>query len=107
MEEIKHLINQWEEAVDSVDKEIMFEEYVAALDEREILAHLLKNIDNKDHKELEHVNTLDKIFIEKTLESDKNVWGSINEKRHNWNRKDNWYYYRLPKQGFLKDEDII
>ena len=105
---IKSYIKEWEDLIQDLDGKIMFEEYVNYLDKRDCLKKILDILDGEDKKILiEELNPVDKIFIEKTVESEENVWGSINEKRHNWNRKDNWYYYRLPKQGFLKDEDII
>lgn len=84
------------------DSNYLWEEYLNDLDGRDIIEQVLPHLDKKSKESvLPILKQIDDEFIANTKDS-KCVWGEINEKDNNWNKKSHWYYYRLPLKGQIK-----
>jgi hypothetical protein len=92
---LEDLINKWAyicEIIPYADGYLK-DEYLVDLDGRRYIDDLFPELSPVAK---EKILLYDKIFISKTIKIEKCIWGTKVEKKRNYNRIKNWYYYRVP-----------
>jgi hypothetical protein len=99
---LNYLIPKWQQFADIyADKEDVIYEWLNDLDARRIIDEILTALSEKERAQIEEdLRPIDNKVIENTFEINECVWGEEVEVDNNYNRKHNWYYYRMNQKVF-------
>lgn len=86
-------LNQWARTVEEIERgyPLTFDDYLNDLDLRRILGEATLS-----HRQSRHLAILDQRFSRATYPAGDCLWGAENAAAEGWNRRDHWYYWRLP-----------
>ncbi len=104
---IRNLITKWEiTANDYADKEELIYEWQNDMDARRLIDELIPTLDPAIQEMFNiELKTIDDKVKAKTFEVKECIWGIKNEAEKKYNRKDNWYYYRINQLIFDNEKD--
>ena len=105
---IRNLIEKWRTtANDYADKEELIYEWQNDMDCRRLINELLLTLDPAIREKFNiELKSIDDKLKAKTFEVNECIWGTKNELELKYNRKDNWYYYRVNQLVFNDERDI-
>lgn len=100
---LNQLVKNWRHTteIELQNPNYLIEEYLNDLDGRNLIAKILLQFNGHlapIDDLIQEIEEIDRKFIKQTI-STPCIWGHRNEIKHHWNEKDQWWYYRLPKQG--------
>ena len=101
-------IEKWRTtANDYADKEELIYEWQNDMDCRRLINELLLTLDPAIREKFNiELKSIDDKLKAKTFEVNECIWGTKNELELKYNRKDNWYYYRVNQLVFNDERDI-
>ena len=99
---LNYLIPNWKRFADQyADNEDSIYEWLNDLDTRKIIDEILSTLSDFETTKIEQeLKIIDALVIEKTFEINECVWGDLVERDNNFDRKKNWYYYRMNQNVF-------
>ncbi len=99
---LNYLIPTWKQFADKFsDTEDLIYEWQNDLDTRKIIDEILDTLSDDEKIKIElDLKPIDKTVIAKTFEINECVWGDKVEKDNNYDRKKQWYYYRMNQNVF-------
>lgn len=99
---LNYLIPNWQRFADEyADTEDLIYEWLNDLDTRKIIDEIIEILPDSEKKQIEfELRAIDEKVIKKTFEINECVWGSVVEKEDQFDRKKNWYYYRVNQKIF-------
>lgn len=102
---LNYLVPNWRRFADQyADTEELIYEWLNDLDTRKIIDEVLASLPDKERRSVEkELKPLDEIVLAKTFEVNECVWGKTVEKANNYNRQQNWYYYRMNDHVFKSE----
>ena len=99
---LNHLISNWLRFANTyAETESSIYEWLNDLDTRRIIDDILPTLTDEEKIEVENdLKAIDEKVREKTFEIKECVWGEKVEKEYNYDRHQNWYYYRMNQLVF-------
>ncbi len=103
---LNYLIPLWKEFAEKyVETETYIYEWLNDIDARRLIDELLAELSEKERTKVEKVvKKIDKEVIAKTFEIEECVWGEKVENDNQYDRKKNWYYYRVNQKVFDSED---
>jgi hypothetical protein len=104
---LEGLVGQWEDLVSAVEEgyELGLDDYLNDLDVRQLLAAalMLANV-QPDKKLADRTQRADEQFRALTQATETCLWGEEVAEEEGWTAKNNFWYFRRPRQG---DADFL
>ncbi len=104
-EGLNYLIPQWQLFADKyVITEDSLYEWLNDLDTRKIIDEILEVLSKTERRKVEVVlKPIDTKVIKNTFEINECIWGNEVEKSNKYDRRKNWYYYRINEKIFCNE----
>ena len=101
------LVETWEGVVEAVADEyqLSLDDYLNDLDSRQLLQDALAVAPAADNTKFAHrINEADEQMKSLTTKIEECLWSDEVAEEEGWNRKENWWYYCIPKSA---GEDLM
>jgi hypothetical protein len=95
---LPYLINIWRQVCRDLpyNEDYLIDEYLNDISTRNIIQSIQENC-NIDTDTIKQLNETDNLFKNKTIETDKSIWGA-DKYKNDYNNIQHWYYFRVPPE---------
>lgn len=102
---LNYLIPSWEKSIKIFSDRDLIYDYINDLDGRKIIDEIIEFL-SKEEKQIvqEELERIDTKFKKKTFEINECIYSKRIEEKHGYNRKKNWYYYRITESIFNTEQ---
>ncbi|MDZ7879664.1 MAG: hypothetical protein U5L45_18445 [Saprospiraceae bacterium] len=106
--EFYNLLSHWRRFAEQyADTQPYIYEWQNDMDARRLIDAHLATLPNNQKELKRHIQQFDKLVLAKTFEVNECIWGEKVEKENGYNRKTNWYYYRVNQAVFDAEKGVF